>query len=70
MKLPNDPPPTFLNPSHFSKEFKEFVKLCLQKDPAARPKPLELLKVFPEVELMKCSIHSFSKMQLLEEINF
>ena len=36
----NDPPP--IN-NRFSKEFKNFVKICLTKDPAKRPSARELL---------------------------
>jgi serine/threonine-protein kinase 24/25/MST4 len=36
-----DPPP--IKP-RWSPEFKDFVKLCLTKDPAARPSAFELMK--------------------------
>lgn len=36
-------PPTFADPSRFSPEFVDFVTLCLQKDPTARPSVSELL---------------------------
>jgi serine/threonine protein kinase len=43
MSIINSDPPT-LSGSHFSKEFKEFVRLCLQKDPSKRPTAEMLLK--------------------------
>ena len=43
MSIINSDPPT-LSGSHFSKEFKDFVRLCLQKDPSKRPTAEMLLK--------------------------
>lgn len=40
--IKNDPPPKV--PEHFSDEFKDFISLCLQKDPKNRPLPRDLLK--------------------------
>lgn len=40
--IPKNPPPQL--ESSFSKPFREFVSLCLQRDPAARPTAKELLK--------------------------
>jgi serine/threonine protein kinase len=43
MSIINSDPPT-LSGSGFSKEFKDFVSSCLQKDPAKRPTAEKLLK--------------------------
>ncbi|KDN39537.1 kinase-like protein [Tilletiaria anomala UBC 951] len=40
--IPKNPPPEL--PATFSKPFREFVSLCLQRDPANRPNAKELLK--------------------------
>ncbi|UZJ54772.1 hypothetical protein CBS101457_004092 [Exobasidium rhododendri] len=40
--IPKNPPPQL--DASFSKAFREFVSLCLQRDPAARPTAKELLK--------------------------
>ena len=42
MSVINSDPPT-LSGSHFSKEFKNFVACCLQKDPSKRPSAEKLL---------------------------
>ncbi|GAA5965175.1 hypothetical protein JCM8115_005379 [Rhodotorula mucilaginosa] len=41
--IPKNPPPQ-LDDARFSKPFREFVSLCLQRDPLARPSAKELLK--------------------------
>lgn len=43
MSIINSDPPT-LSGSSFSKEFKDFVSLCLQKEPSKRPSAEKLLK--------------------------
>ncbi|BGP54537.1 hypothetical protein JCM8202v2_002123 [Rhodotorula sphaerocarpa] len=41
--IPKNPPPQLDDP-RFSKPFREFVSLCLQRDPLARPSAKDLLK--------------------------
>lgn len=41
-QIPKNPPPQLIGP--FSKQFKEFVELCLNKDPANRPTAKDLLR--------------------------
>lgn len=42
--IPNRTPPTLKEPPKWSKEFNDFVSLCLQKDPTLRPSADDLLK--------------------------
>lgn len=43
-KIPKNPPPTFKEPSKFTKEFNEFIKSCLEKKPQNRPFASQLLE--------------------------
>ncbi len=45
LKLPTANAPTLRGPSNFSKEFVEFVTLCLKKEAAQRPNADQLLQV-------------------------
>lgn len=38
--------PTIRDPHKYSKEYHDFVGLCLEKDPERRPEAAELLKVY------------------------
>lgn len=40
----NSDPPSLKHSSKYSKDFKNFIKACLQKDPEKRPTAEELLK--------------------------
>jgi serine/threonine protein kinase len=42
--IPNSDPPTLPEPHKWSKDFNDFLKVCLQKDPAKRPSADQLLK--------------------------
>jgi len=42
--IPQQPPPTFKDPSKWSSEFKDFIATCLNKDPKLRPSAKDLLK--------------------------
>jgi serine/threonine protein kinase len=42
--IPSKPPPTLDDPSQWSKDFVDFVKVCLLKNPAERPDSTELTK--------------------------
>ncbi len=43
--IPNKPPATLLEPDKWSDNCKDFLALCLQKNPDDRPSAEELLKV-------------------------
>ncbi|CAF0819825.1 unnamed protein product [Brachionus calyciflorus] len=43
LQIPKNPPPQ-LQGNQFSRPFKEFIEMCLQKDPANRPTAKELLR--------------------------
>lgn len=45
LKIQKSDPPHLDRPSRWSKEFNDFVRLCLTKDPHQRPRAEELLKV-------------------------
>ena len=45
LKIQKSDPPHLDRPSKWSKEFNDFVRLCLTKDPQQRPCVEELLKV-------------------------
>eukprot|EP01155_Anaeramoeba_flamelloides_P041970 Anaeramoba_flamelloidesc35680_g1_i3.p1 GENE.c35680_g1_i3~~c35680_g1_i3.p1 ORF type:complete len:133 (+),score=36.31 c35680_g1_i3:175-573(+) len=43
--IPSNPPPQLKNPKHFSKEFVDFLALCLKKNTEERPTATELLQL-------------------------
>lgn len=43
LDLPNRPPPTFLNPRHWSVMLNDFLAKCLVKDTERRPTALQML---------------------------
>jgi len=45
MKIPLAPSPTLKEPEKWSDEFKNFLKLCLSKDPSRRGSAAQLLEV-------------------------
>ena len=45
LKIQKSDPPSLDRPSKWSREFNDFVKMCLIKDPQQRPRAEELLKV-------------------------
>jgi len=42
--ITSQPPPPLKNADKYSKELKHFISLCLEKEPAKRPKAIELLQ--------------------------
>lgn len=42
--IPNSPPPTLPDPSHWSDDFNDFLRCCLQKNPEQRPSAADLLR--------------------------
>lgn len=45
--IPNSDPPTLPDPSQWSADFNDFLKVCLVKNPEKRPTATELLKTHP-----------------------
>lgn len=45
--IPNSEPPTLPEPQKWSKDFHDFVRVCLQKEPSKRPTAEQLLKTHP-----------------------
>lgn len=45
--IPNSDPPTLPDPSQWSADFNDFLKVCLVKNPEKRPSATELLKTHP-----------------------
>lgn len=45
--IPNSDPPTLPNPQNYSNDFKDFLKVCLQKDAKLRPSATQLLTTHP-----------------------
>ena len=43
LKITRSQPPTLIDPRQWSKNFSDFVKKCLTKDPAQRPTAREML---------------------------
>ena len=58
LKIQKSDPPFLDRPSKWSKEFCDFVKLCLIKDPEQRPRVDQLLKV---LEHTVRNLHFLSK---------
>ncbi|KAJ3271847.1 Serine/threonine-protein kinase 3 [Terramyces sp. JEL0728] len=67
--IPSNPPPTFSDPEHFSPEFNDFVKCCLQKNPNDRLSAIELLK-HPFITKSKSPEHSAILQQLIDDALF
>lgn len=51
--IPAAPPPTLPDPQNWSKEFNDFLKVCLVKDPSLRPSAAHLLQNHPFITKAK-----------------
>jgi serine/threonine protein kinase len=51
--IPTSDPPTLPNPEKWSKDFHDFLKVCLVKDPEKRPTATALLKTHPFITKAK-----------------
>jgi len=51
--IPTSEPPTLPNPEKWSKEFNDFLKVCLVKEPDKRPSAATLLKTHPFITKSK-----------------
>lgn len=47
--IPNSPPPALPDPSQWSADFNDFLRVCLKKDPTGRPTATDLLRTHPFV---------------------
>jgi len=64
MLITTQPPPPLQKPERWSNEIKHFISVCLSRDPAMRPQPIELL-MHPMLRVT-CSSKEFRE-QLLEK---
>lgn len=72
LKIQKADPPKLDKPSNWSKEFNEFIALCLTKDPAQRPSANDLLN-HPFIKDSKdkkpiCALISEYKAEVVEEV--
>lgn len=49
-QIPNSPSPTLPDPSQYSADFNDFIKVCLAKNPDHRPSATELLQTHPFIK--------------------